>query len=56
MLVLTPVGLVMFLNVLVSRRRKKFDDQVPDTLQMFSGGLRAGHSLLRAIDAAAQEK
>lgn len=55
MLVLTPVGLVMFLNVLVSRRRKKFDDQVPDTLQMFSGGLRAGHSLLRAIDAAAQE-
>ena len=55
MLVLTPVGLVMFLNVLVSRRRKKFDEQVPDTLQMFSGGLRAGHSLLRSIDAAAQE-
>jgi tight adherence protein B len=49
------VALVVFLNVLVSRRRKKFDDQVPDTLQMFSGGLRAGHSLLRAIDAAAQE-
>jgi tight adherence protein B len=55
LLVLTPVGLAVFLNVLVSRRRKKFDDQVPDTLQMFSGGLRAGHSLLRAIDAAAQE-
>ena len=55
LLVLTPVALVLFLNVLVSRRRKKFDDQVPDTLQMFSGGLRAGHSLLRAIDAAAQE-
>ncbi|AXJ08252.1 type II secretion system F family protein [Arthrobacter sp. PM3] len=55
LLVITPVGLVVFLNVLISRRRKKFDDQVPDTLQMFSGGLRAGHSLLRAIDAAAQE-
>lgn len=55
LLVLTPVTLVTFLNLMVSRRRKKFDDQVPDTLQMFSGGLRAGHSLLRAIDAAAQE-
>jgi tight adherence protein B len=55
LLVLTPIALGLFLNVLVSRRRKKFDDQVPDTLQMFSGGLRAGHSLLRAVDAAAQE-
>ena len=55
MLVLTPVGLIVFLNLLVSRRRKKFDEQVPDTLQMFAGGLRAGHSLLRSVDAAAQE-
>ncbi|MET1155969.1 MAG: type II secretion system protein F, partial [Arthrobacter sp.] len=55
LLVLTPVGLLLFLNFLVSRRRKKFDEQVPDTLQMFAGGLRAGHSLLRSVDAAAQE-
>ncbi|WCI08474.1 type II secretion system F family protein [Arthrobacter sp. OVS8] len=55
MLVLTPVGLIVFLNLLVARRRKKFDEQVPDTLQMFAGGLRAGHSLLRSVDAAAQE-
>ncbi|GAA2147047.1 hypothetical protein GCM10009825_41120 [Arthrobacter humicola] len=55
LLVLTPVALVLSLNVVVSRRRRKFDEQVPDTLQMFTGGLRAGHSLLRAIDAAAQE-
>ncbi|MET3920465.1 type II secretion system F family protein [Arthrobacter sp. UYEF20] len=55
MLVLTPVCLALFLNVLVSRRRKKFDEQVPDTLQMLAGGLRAGHSLLRSVDAAAQE-
>jgi tight adherence protein B len=54
-LVLAPVGLILFLNLLVARRRKKFDDQVPDTLQMFAGGLRAGHSLLRSVDAAAQE-
>ena len=51
----TPFLLILVLNFLISRRRKTFDSQVPDTLQMFSGGLRAGHSLLRAIDAAAQE-
>lgn len=54
-LVLTPISLIVFLNLLVARRRKKFDEQVPDTLQMFAGGLRAGHSLLRSVDAAAQE-
>jgi tight adherence protein B len=54
-LLASPLGLYGFLNLLRSRRRRKFDDQVPDTLQMFSGGLRAGHSLLRSIDAAAQE-
>lgn len=51
----TPFLLYLGLNFLIGRRRKAFDAQVPDTLQMFSGGLRAGHSLLRAIDAAAQE-
>lgn len=54
-LLLAPFLLVVLLNMLIARRRRKFDSQVPDTLQMFSGGLRAGHSLLRAIDAAAQE-
>jgi tight adherence protein B len=54
-LVVTPFLLIILLNFLIARRRRKFDNQVPDTLQMFAGGLRAGHSLLRAIDAAAQE-
>lgn len=54
-LVMTPAGLVLLLHMLVSRRRRKFDEQVPDALQMLAGGLRAGHSLLRAIDAAAEE-
>jgi tight adherence protein B len=52
---LTPLGLHLLLNALAARRRRRFDQQVPDTLQMFSGGLRAGHSLLRAVDAAGQE-
>lgn len=51
----TPVALHLLLNLLAGRRRAQFDGQVADTLQMFSGGLRAGHSLLRAVDAAAQE-
>ena len=51
----TPVALHLALNLLATRRRHQFDDQVPDTLQMLAGGLRAGHSLLRAVDAAAQE-
>jgi tight adherence protein B len=54
-LLLSPFLLYLAVNVLIGRRRRKFDEQVPDTLQMFAGGLRAGHSLLRAIDAAAQE-
>lgn len=51
----TPFSLHLVLILLAARRRRQFDQQVPDTIQMFAGGLRAGHSLLRAIDAAAQE-
>ena len=50
-----PVGLALGLNLLTSRRQAKFDDQVPDTLRMLAGGMRAGHSLLRSLDAAGQE-
>ncbi|MET3933123.1 type II secretion system F family protein [Arthrobacter sp. OAP107] len=43
------------LRLLASRRRKQFADQLDDTLQLLAGGLRAGHSLLRAIDAVSGE-
>lgn len=39
----------------IKRRRSKFDSQLGDTLQLLTGGLRAGHSIMRAIDAAATE-
>lgn len=55
LLVSTPLAMIVLLRLLVARRRQKFDEQVPDTLQMLAGGIRVGHSLLRAIDAAAQE-
>lgn len=50
-----PIGLALSLNFMIARRQAKFDDQVPDTLRTISGGMRAGHSLLRSLDAAAQE-
>lgn len=48
------VGKVV-LGFLAGKRRTAFDSQLGDTLQLLSGGLRAGHSILRAIDAAATE-
>lgn len=55
MCLIAVLALVAFLGVLTARRSAKFDEQVPDALQMLSGGMRAGHSLLRAVDATAQE-
>ncbi|WP_228720870.1 type II secretion system F family protein [Arthrobacter sp. 260] len=46
-----PVLVKVGLGVLTSRRQKQFAEQLDDTLQLLAGGLRAGHSLLRAIDA-----
>jgi tight adherence protein B len=52
---LTPILAAIYLSFLTQRRRGKFEAQLGDTLTMVSGGLRAGHSVLRAIDAVAQE-
>ncbi|WP_237715204.1 type II secretion system F family protein [Arthrobacter sp. TB 23] len=49
--VAVPLIAKVTLGFLISRRRKQFADQLDDTLQLLAGGLRAGHSLLRAIDA-----
>ncbi|WP_442543652.1 type II secretion system F family protein [Arthrobacter sp. KN11-1C] len=51
----TPIGAIFFLRFLTGRRRAKFDAQLGDTLQMLAGGLRAGHSLLRSVDAVSKE-
>lgn len=55
LLLVVPGGMLAYLSVLKSRRQAKFDEQLPDTLQMLTGSMRAGHSLLRAIDASAHE-
>lgn len=51
----TPFLTKVALNVLRDRRRSKFEDQLTDTIQMLIGGLRVGHSVLRSVEAAAQE-
>lgn len=52
---LAPFAGKLVLGFLAGKRRAAFDGQLGDTLQLLSGGLRAGHSILRAIDAAAME-
>jgi tight adherence protein B len=58
-----PIGLVAFtvlgarflLERRISKRRLAFADQLDDTLSLVASGLRAGHSLPRAMDAVSQE-
>jgi len=59
------IGLIAFLlcalvgpgivNFLAKRRKKKFMSQLPDTLTLLSGTLRAGYSLMQGVEAVAQE-
>ena len=49
---LGPLGALSFM---AGRRRRKFAAQLPDTLQLLAGSLRAGYSLLQGVDAVAQE-
>ena len=38
-----------------AKRRQQFEEQLPDTLSLLAGSLRAGHSLPQAVDALVQE-
>src|SRR6185295_15409308 len=49
---LLPPAVVSFL---ANRRRKTFVSQLPDTLQLLSGTLRAGYSLMQGVEAVSQE-
>ncbi len=55
LVLLAPFVGHLVIGFLTGKRRAKFDEQLGDTLQLLAGGLRAGHSILRAIDAAATE-
>jgi tight adherence protein B len=49
------IGALMFVNYVASRTRKKFENQLPDTLNLLATSLRAGYSLLQAIEAVGRE-
>ena len=50
-----PLGAKLLLKVRGGRRQAAFADQLDDSLQLMAGSLRAGHSLLRAVDSVSQE-
>ncbi|WP_299057765.1 type II secretion system F family protein [uncultured Nocardioides sp.] len=54
-LVLGAVGPWVVLGLKVARRRKKFDAALPDTLQLISGSLSAGLSLMQSVDTIVRE-
>lgn len=55
LVIAAPFAAQLVLGILTGKRRAQFGDQLGDTLQLLSGSLRAGHSILRAVDAAANE-
>ena len=53
--VLVPVGARAVVHILAEQRRKKFSKQLPETLQILAGSLRAGHGLAQGIETVARE-
>jgi tight adherence protein B len=50
-----PVGAKLLLKLKAGRRQAAFADQLDDSLQLMASSLRAGHSLLRALDSVSHE-
>jgi tight adherence protein B len=52
---LAPLGARVVVRLRTGRRQARFADQLDDALQLMASSLRAGHSLLRAVDAVADQ-
>nr|WP_306422747.1 type II secretion system F family protein [Paenarthrobacter aurescens] len=52
---ITPFAAKLLLVYRTEKRRSTFETQLTDTIQILIGGLRVGHSIMRSIEAAAQE-
>jgi tight adherence protein B len=50
-----PLGAKVLLRFRTARRQAAFADQLDDSLQLMASSLRAGHSLLRALDSVSHE-
>ena len=55
MVAVVPFGARLLLKFRAGRRQAAFADQLDDSLQLMASSLRAGHSLLRAVDAVSQD-
>jgi tight adherence protein B len=53
--VVVPLGAKLLLGFRAGRRQAAFADQLDDSLQLMASSLRAGHSLLRAVDSVSHE-
>ena len=52
---LTPAGFAAYLDRRIRKRKQAFEEQLPPTLGLIASSLRAGHTLLRAIDMMVEE-
>jgi tight adherence protein B len=55
LVVVVPFGAKLLLGFRAGRRQAAFAEQLDDVLQLMAGSLRAGHSLLRAVDSVSTE-
>ncbi|MCO7219865.1 type II secretion system F family protein [Klenkia sp. PcliD-1-E] len=55
LLVAAPLAIWAFVRVRTDRRRRAFAEQLVDALQLMASSMRAGHSLLRAVDAVSRD-
>jgi tight adherence protein B len=51
----TILGSRLYIGNRIAKRRRLFAEQLDDSLQLISSGLRAGHSLVRSLDSVSQE-
>jgi tight adherence protein B len=57
-LIFTALGTFLptaYVNFKISRRKKKFMTQLPDTLGLLAGTLKAGYSFMQGVEAVSQE-
>jgi tight adherence protein B len=52
---LVPLAARLVVGHLAERRREKFAEMLPDTLQLLTSTLRSGYALLQALDSVAQQ-
>jgi tight adherence protein B len=53
--ILALLGVPAFLNFKAARRKRAFEKQLPDALQLLAGTLKAGYSLSQGLDATSQQ-